>query len=729
MSKQITDNSTKVKTNRACFEFDLDAINRDFRFLCLKRDQGNWFGSPTLDQTLQDYPAKAVLYGFGSMMFIMFDATQDIEKIKHQLQSHDKLANVTIKIIQAIEQPQTDYDSATRSGIFGKWLAQILINSLTAVRASDQQPISNLGGKFYWLVSSSKFKALALKVEINFQGVLTLEAKNFSVQSPGWVESAKPPKIPKPQYVLETGGSFKRVFANDIKTKKPTTYIAKEFRFQGQTTKASLPFLTINNLAGFNKSKLGVWQQLHQRIKKRLNNYVRLSFNELKVIDHQELDKATPLKKRAIILHCKNIVLVDEIHSTQSQVAIHEIQVYLSALPDLFITQAEQTQSNALNIRLVHAPEHYKELDIADPYKAANPKHAIQHLILQTWLDASNEKAREPILQVCLKEAQLKQELLQQQLVSFDWPTFCKRNQIHQSVTFLKLGNLSREEREKHRLEPEHISLKRMQIQPSGQIEQSIIEDEILGQTAEIRTHQAWLQLARKARTEQKQKDYWLGDIIGLMVIGKQLFGFYESAMQVMPNYTQIGQVLKQIEKPLPEHWQTPQDWLQQLDSFKQQAPGLVADAEQCLRLDKFTHLLNEHDGKEILNRKQINQLTSKGLGKTTQAYKSFDAFIKKHGILLRFSKSQANLATHTPGLVELNIYQQEGAFGYSVGIPRSALQQTFERGTPIRWIKSLTEQPIEAEQISALLADLLDVDFIQAKQSGTVWPFVFSLM
>lgn len=728
MSKRMTYN-TRVKTNQACFEFDLYAVNRDFRFLCLKRDQGNWFGSPTLDQALQDYPARAVLYGFGSMMFIMFDSEQDIEKIKHQLQSHEKLANVTIKTVQAIQQPQAEYDPATRPGIFGKWLAQILINSLTAFRASDQAPISNLGGKFYWLVNQYKSKALALKVEINFQGMLTLEAINFSAQSSSWVENLKINKPSKAQYVLETGGTFKRVFPDEIKAKKLTTFIAKEYCFQGQTTKASVPFLAINNYAGFNKSKLGIWHQLHQRIEKRLNNYIRLSFHELTVLDHRELGKVTPLKKRAKLLHCKNIVLVDEVHSAQSQVAIHEIQAFLSAQPGLVITQAEQTQPNALNIRLVHAPEYYIELDIADPYKVVNSKHAIQHLILQTWLDAKDDKVRQPILQVCLKEAQLKQELLQKQLLSLDWPRFCQTHQIQQSVTFLKLDTLSREERGKHKLAPEHISLKRMQIQPNGQLEQSRIEDEVFGLTAEAAEHQAWLELARKQRTDKNQKDYWLGDIIGLMAIGEQLFGFYESSMQVMPNYSQIGQVLKQIEQPLPAHWQTPQDWFYQLNNFKQHSPGLVADTEQCTRLEKFSQIINEHDSDEILNRQQINQIFNEGLGKTTQAYKAFDAFIKKHGILLRFSKSQTNLETYTPGLVELNIYQLEGMLGYSVGIPRSALQQTFERGTPIRWIKSLTEQSIDIERTSLLLVDLLDVDFIQAKQSGTVWPFVFRLM
>jgi hypothetical protein len=726
MSNQMMGNITNVKTNQACFKFDLDAINRDFRFLCLERDRGNWFGSPTLDLALQDYPAKAVLYGFGSMMFLMFDAQQDLEQIKHQLQAHDTLSQVKIKTVKAIEQPQADNDTAARPGIFGKWLAQILINSLVAVRASDQAPISNLGGKFYWLVNQHKSNALALKVEINFQGMLTLEAKNFAVQKAGWVDRTK---AAKPQYVLESGRSFKRVFADEIKAKNCITYIAKESSYHGRAIKASLPFLTINNLTGFEKSKLGIWQQLYHRIEKRLHHYVHLSFNELAVIHHRELGKATSLKQRAKLLQCKTIVLVDEVATTQSHAAIHEIQAFLSALPNLEVAQADKTQPGALNIRLVNNPEYYTEHEISDPYNEANPQHAIQHLILNTWQEERTDKTRQSILQVCLKEAQLKQELLQQRLVSFDWPAFCQTHQIEQPVTFLKLVHPNHKERGTKRILAEHISLRRMHIQPTGQWEQSLIEDEILGLTHETAEYQAWLQLARKKRTDQTQKEYWLGDIIGLMVIGEQIVGFYETTMQVVPNDIQIGQVLKQIEQPLPESWQTPQDWLRQLDKFKQHFPSLASDAEQCARLAKFAHLLDKFDRNVNFNRKQINQIIGQGLGRATQAYKAFDAFIKQHGILLRFSKSRVNLENHTPGLVELNIYQQEGALGYSVGMPRSALQQTFERGTPIRWIKSLTDQPISPEQTSGLLADLLDVDFIQAKQSGTVWPFVFVLM
>ena len=713
---------TSVKTNQACFEFDLMAINRDFKFLRLERDQGNWFGSPTLDKALQDTPAKAVHYGYGKLLFLMFDATQDVEKIKHQLQAHDTLSKVKIQSVNAIEQPRGEVDPATRPGIFGKWLAQILINSLVAVRASDQDPISNLGGKFYWLVSKDKFKALALKVEINFQGMLTLQATHFSAQSAGWVDKSKP------QYIIESSNSFKRVFAEEIKAKKPITYIAKAFTIKGQTIKAGVPFLTIDKLTGFNKSKLGIWYQLHQRIEKRLNPYLQLSFDELTVIERRPLAKATTLTKRAKWLACKTIVLVDEIHTEQAQAALNEIQTTLSALPGLVVTQVAQTQTNALNIRLVNSADYYADNEIADPYQFAHFQHATQHLILSTWLEAKTDKARKPILQVCLKEAQLKQEVLQQQLVSFDWPKFCKTHHIQQPVSFLKLVYPSSKERRTSRILAEHISLDGIHIQPGGQLTQSRIEDHIMALTSENRRHQAWLDLARAERCNQTSKEYWLGDLIGLMVIDEQILGFYQSAMQVMPNYTQIGQVLQQTEQPLPESRQTPRDWLKQLETFKQQSPGLVNKPAQSERLDKFAHLLNQCESDVIFSRKQINTLIGDGLGKTTKAYKQFNAFIKQQGIILRFSKAQTSLDTHTPGLVELNIYQQNGMLGYSIGMPRGTLQQTFERGSPIRWIKSLNDQPIEIEKTSALLADLLDVDFIQAKQSGTVWPFVFKL-
>ncbi|WP_044411151.1 hypothetical protein [Thiomicrospira microaerophila] len=714
---------TSVKTNQACFEFDLAVINRDFKFICLERDQGNWFGSPTLDQALQDTPAKAVHYGYGKLLFLMFDATQDVEKIKHQLQAHDTLSKVKIQSVNAIEQPQGEVDPATRPGIFGKWLAQILINSLVAARASDQAPISNLGGKFYWLVSKDKFKALALKVEINFQGMLTLQATHFSAQSAGWVDKSKP------QYTIESSNSFKRVFVEEIKAKKPITYIAKAFTIKGQTTKAGLPFLTINKLSGFNKSKLGIWHQLHQRIEKRLNPYLRLSFDELNLIERRKLDKATTLTKRAKLLGCKRIVLVDEVHADQSQAALDDIQTTLSAQPGLVVTQAAQTQPNALNIRLVNSADYYADNKIADPYQSAHSQHAIQHLILSTWQEAETNKARKPILQVCLKEAQLKQEVLQQQLVSFDWSRFCKTHHIQQPVSFLKLVYPSQQERGTKKILEEHISLNAIQIQPNGQLSQSRIDDQIMALTSENRLHQAWLELARAERCKQRPKEHWLGDLIGLMVIGEQILGFYQSEMLVMPNYTQIGQVLKQTEQPLPEHWQTPQDWLKQLETFKQQPSGLVNDLEHSERLDKFATLLNQCESDVIFNRKQINRLIGEGLTKNTLVYIAFNDYLEQQGIVLRFSKAQASLDVHTPGLVELNIYQQGAALGYSVGMPRGALQQTFERGSPIRWIKSLNDQPIEIEKTSALLADLLDVDFIQAKQSGTVWPFVFSLI
>ena len=54
----------KIKTNTLEIEFNIDAIERDFAFIRLKRDaKGGWKGAYQLDRLIgDDYKADAVLY-------------------------------------------------------------------------------------------------------------------------------------------------------------------------------------------------------------------------------------------------------------------------------------------------------------------------------------------------------------------------------------------------------------------------------------------------------------------------------------------------------------------------------------------------------------------------------------------------------------------------------------------------------------------------------------------
>lgn len=720
ISEQNLSNLTPTQTNQAWFQFDLAAINQDFKFLRLERDNGNWFGAPTLDKALQDFPVKAVLYSYGKFAFMMFDASQNIEKIKHQLLNNERLQDVKIKTVQAIEPP----DDFTRPGIYDKWLMQIFLNSLVAERASDQEPISNLGGGFYWLLKQTESKLLTLKIEINYQGMLSLQAKHFVKQSEGYLNE-------KPQYIIENSRYLKRVFGDEIKQQKLATYIEEGFKFKGQAQKASIPFLAIKDKIAFEASKLGIWQQIHQRIESRLSRYLTLSFTSLPMKHQRTLAKATTLRNRVKNLNCKKITLVDEVKTNASQQAINEIHSLLSAQPGLVVQHADHSQPEQLNIRLVYDAAYYQQQAVPDPYKSANEQHAIQHLILQTWQESQQQNVREAILQMCLKEAQLKRDILQQQLTSFDWVNYAKQHDLDQDVYFLKIVYPDRKGRGSTAIKKEHISLTYIKVEPSGRLTQGHIhtQENLFATNQTERDHQAWLELAREYRTERNAKSYWLGNLTYLMIIGEQALGFYNSDMWVLPYYSKIAKRLEQIQQPLPAGWQTPQDWLEKFHQFKQQSPGLVADAEQHQRLQNLEQLLQQQTDDAVLTRKSINKLISEGLNPRTTAYDCFDQYLMQQGIYLRFSKGGTHLDVYTPGLVKLNTYQRSNALGYSVGIPAGNLQSKFERGTKIRWIRSLNNQPIDIEKTSQQLADLLDVDFIQAKQSGTVWPFVFAFL
>ncbi|MBN2689039.1 MAG: hypothetical protein JXR42_00290, partial [Gammaproteobacteria bacterium] len=73
-----------------------------------------------------------------------------------------------------------------------------------------------------------------------------------------------------------------------------------------------------------------------------------------------------------------------------------------------------------------------------------------------------------------------------------------------------------------------------------------------------------------------------------------------------------------------------------------------------------------------------------------------------------------------TPSQLELNLYQQADKLGYSLGIPKAMLQDKLQNASLIRWIKPLQGKGLRVEP----LLDLLEVDFVQASQSGSVLPF-----
>lgn len=608
-----------VSTNQPIFTFDIAAINRDFGFLCLERKRGeNWFGAPLLDKLLHTHQAQSALFAYGNFAFLMFGQSIDLYQIKQALQQQDGLLGAKVKIVQAILEPNNPAEVAGQA-IFGHWLAQLLINRLGRASRMSEHGFNNLTGKFYWLPNTTRNNIAALKVEFNFRKNLQLSATNFSQQSAGYFD------VKKPNY-LRAGQTLRRVFQEDVVTQKAKVFIAKEHAFNGISKKARLPFLSIQSLEGFYQSKMGIWSQLHQRIEHQLGQYLTLKFDQLKITHRHKLSKMPTLMQRAEQLLCKNVCLVDEIHQPESTIAIHKIlQLLQDQAPGLQCSITSQTQDKALNIRLVHEKAFYQQTDLVDPYLSANSIHAIQHLSLENWQQQTAPRTRQAILNVCLKEAQLKQDFINQQLTLFDWPRFCAKHHIDQAWWFLSVKYQKNETTKRKAQNQDNLYLQVIKVEVDGALSyETITADCFLDPS---KTHQAWLlQQAYECLDEKNHKDNPkhkpLGDLVGLVYQSKDnsVNAFFNSDLYTLPNYKGVETILQKVSAPLPTHWQTPQEWLQQLQVFFKNNSDNLAKADCVDAFENLKTQLLEWNKDHEFTKKKYQQNSSANLKKKQHA-------------------------------------------------------------------------------------------------------------
>lgn len=696
--------------NHLKFTFNIEAINQSFHFVCLEQnqEQKHWFGADILEQALTTYQARAVIYAYGRRAFLLFEANQDIYPILQQLKQ--QLPDAQVSQVTASEG-----EVPNKVTIHSKWLAQILINSLgTQPALLSSGKLQNLEGQLLYKIDIGKSRLTALQVLIGWNNTLKLKAVNFEKQSKGWVDTRVP------QYVKGNHGFLQRVTKSEIQTKQLETYIRKQHQFKGKTNKAQVPFITIDTLEHFEKSKIGVWAKLHQQIKRNLASYLRIDFEPIALKQQIQLKKAPSLKKRVGSLSTRNIHLVDEIKTEASQKALQEIQKLLTEVDGVTISTGKTTQLSALNLRLIHPKPYYQNQQITDPYQKANPNHAIQHLYLDTWQQA--QKHQSAILSVCLKEAQLKLDLRQGLLTLFDWQEFIKKHQITQPVSFITPIIQEKEKRSTHKIQPEDIiGFNQVQIFTEARLCTMHYQEDDMGVLLSTKE-----QVPAQVQLEQLQKLWdptpnWLGKLEGLLSIQGQALAFYTSRMYALPNYFKVQGHLKDIAGNLSGQWQNLDYWKEIIAEFLEMNTEIASNHSES-----FQHLLTslEENNLAHLSHQDLNKLIAKTLKARTKPHRRFSDYLLNLGLPLRFSKSKTNLYTNLPSQLELQIYEYQGYTGYSLGVPISSVQKEISKANPIRWIKNLSNQPINIQT----LTELLSVDFVNASQTGTVLPFLLKL-
>lgn len=83
-----------IQTNKLQINFNIDAIERDFAFIRLKREQKKWYGAPQLDQLLgEKYQANAVMFQYSNFAYAMFKRPVDTYKLISKIRNDEDFSD------------------------------------------------------------------------------------------------------------------------------------------------------------------------------------------------------------------------------------------------------------------------------------------------------------------------------------------------------------------------------------------------------------------------------------------------------------------------------------------------------------------------------------------------------------------------------------------------------------------------------------------------------------
>ncbi len=216
----------RIHTNRLNVKFNIDAIERDFTFIQLKREKGNYLGAPQLDKLLgKEYQATAVMWQHGSYAYAMFKQPVNIYELTSKIRKDKDFSDGTV--VEALPRANV---TETEVCICEAWLAQILLNSLASSRSRFKLlHYCNLTGALFIvpnLNSQDRDIIDAAKVVINKDYLLNVQIirhrKLISVLNEIKSGKIKSESInSKPQYIFDKNkGILRRLQPRDGKEKK-----------------------------------------------------------------------------------------------------------------------------------------------------------------------------------------------------------------------------------------------------------------------------------------------------------------------------------------------------------------------------------------------------------------------------------------------------------------------------------------------------------------------------
>jgi hypothetical protein len=420
-----------ITTNRLKITFNIEAIQEDFVFLRLERQQNKkWYGFAALDHFLgEDFKATATLWQYEKYCsYVMFKKPIDIYQLLSRIREHESFQDdAVIEVVPAISEKDSEKEC-----ICGSWLAQILFNSLSSSKSRfTKYHFSNLTGKllrvstfknkdFISVAQIDLNKDYLLKISIkSYRTLLSIKSElknNHDTNRKKQLQNA----LDKPYYqFVSSTMSLSRASQKEEKPDAKSTYI--ECGLTGR--KASSPFLEFDNKDNFDKSRAGIFYKIMSLINEQLSQYI-----SVELCDY-EIEQQIPLRNNLLkkpkqlysILKDTSIHIVDKVSTEGSSDISQKIKELLFSYIEnkKLVTIGKKDKKNCLNIRIIHESLYYEKNELEDQYLASTNDVKCQNITIESIETLGGDV--ETILLTIIKELIIKDDITNGSFTLFDW--------------------------------------------------------------------------------------------------------------------------------------------------------------------------------------------------------------------------------------------------------------------------------------------------------------------
>lgn len=408
-----------IKTNQLIANFDYSKIDELYDIYKITNEKGFSKSPYILDSPVLENSVLSVCYTLGQSFYIL---------LKKKLDNKEVIKSI---IENSSKSDELTFERVDSTNVYRNILLQLFFNALKSPK-SEILSFNNLTGHLYVfhpeLIQRRKFKGKSVicqipcidfKVDIDLSIQLRLTTFT-SLRYKKQLECNKIDELPK--YALSFGNSFRRKLKDD----KEDVFVIRQFPGK----KNEIPFLDMENLNKFSKSKIGLLEEIISLFNSNYSDIIQISFKE--IYDYNSIDytRKKAVENEKAILNClnkKNIRIVDLVDDKYSKGLIDYIVELFKNKYNINVIKSETVLQNSYNICVIHNKEYYDGVN--DPHDIKYKNTTVQHVTLEDFADNAQSA-----LSTIVHEILIKEDLNNRKITLFDW----EKMNFDSKMTFAK---------------------------------------------------------------------------------------------------------------------------------------------------------------------------------------------------------------------------------------------------------------------------------------------------